>query len=227
MRVVLPWRRGLFLFGFFLFSLITLFPLRLVVDGAAEAGLAARAAVGTAWLGELQDARLAGLRLGDVRTELAVLPLLTGEARLSLTGSTLRGTLIAGRRKGVRGATGQLTGAGLPSLQAVDLQNVTLLFNDGRCATAEGQVRATPDAALSALGVGTLEGQPRCDGPDLRLPLVSASGRERVNLRLAGDGYYEATLTVQPTAPEAAVALTAAGFAPGPTGLVLTRRGAL
>jgi|GEM_PF-3290129 len=182
MRLVLPMGRGLFLLAALLVALVALFPLRLAL-GAAGDGLSARAVEGSVWFGRLEEARVRDLPLGDVHLRASVLPLLVGDLRFDVRGDRVRGTVVAG--SGVTDVDGRivdLPAIGGVALRALDLEGVTALFRDGRCAEARGRVRAVPAAGP------TLEGALRCDGGALLAPLASPSGRERIDLRLSPDG---------------------------------------
>ena len=69
-------------------AIAALLPLRVALEqaGAARWGLSATRVEGTVWRGRLDDARLAGAPVGDLRLSLAVPPLLTGRVRLDVRG---------------------------------------------------------------------------------------------------------------------------------------------
>lgn len=228
MRVALPWRRRLFLSGAFLLALAALLPMRLALDMLAldARGFSARAVTGSVWLGRLTDARLRGVPLGDMTAELAMFPLLIGEARVGLTGETLRGEMIlSGDRAGVSDLSGRLIPVGLP-LAAISLDAVDAIFDNGRCLSAAGRLRAEPRPSLPAV-VGAFEGALRCDGDAVLAALTSASGRERMDFRLFADGRYRLDLTVRPADPAAAALLATLGFGGNAGGMTLSTAGAL
>jgi general secretion pathway protein N len=233
MRVALPLGRRLFLLCAFLFALAALLPLRLALDrlGLDERGLSAREVTGTLWLGRLTEARVRDFALGDLDADLAFLPLLIGEARVELRGERLRGAVIqSSREAGVAGFTGRLGPEGFPAglpLNAIEFADVEARFRDGICESAAGGVRVEPRPAFAAaVNLGQLQGSLRCDGEALLAPLVSGSGRERVDFRLFGDGRYRASLIVQAD-PVASAALAAAGFIATAEGMTLTTEGSL
>jgi general secretion pathway protein N len=234
MRVSLPLGRRLYLLVAFLLLLLASLPLRIALDqlGFDERGLSARLVTGSLWSGRLTEARLRGAALGDLDAGLSVLPLLVGQARVGLEAATWRGTVVqSSDGAGVVGLTGRLGADGLPAalpVGAIDFTDVTARFRDGVCAEASGSLRVEPRAGAAALAsVGQLQGNLRCDGEALLAPLVSGSGRERVELRLFGDARYRLSLIAQPADPTTAAALQAAGFVATADGLTLTREGSL
>lgn len=231
MRTRISARRTLFFVAILVFALIALLPLRLAIDrmGFADHGLSARAATGSLWRGALQEARIGPVQLGDVSTRLAVLPLFLGRARLALAATEeggLKGALSVTRSGfGFEDFSGRL-GPGeivtpLP-LASVELDGVSAGFANGRCARAQGGVRATIGGPLAGLGLAAdLAGTVRCAGDALLIPLAGRSGTERIDLRLFGDGRYQADLIVRAADPALAPALAAAGFRAGPQGQAL------
>lgn len=229
MRIRLPLGPSLFFLCAFLFALVALLPLRLGLDWLAldERGFAAREARGSIWFGRLSEAQLGSVPLGDLGARLNTLPLLLGRARVDLDrndeNDPFRGAVTVSRHRfGVDDVSGALdvgaTFAPLP-LSSLNTSDVTVHFENGLCASAEGLVTANVagDIAGVALG-GAMSGTARCDEGALLLPLVSQSGMEAVNIRLMGAGGYRVELAVQPTDDAARDRLVAAGFTPGAGG---------
>lgn len=81
----------------------------------------------------------------------------------------------------------------------LDLADVSVRFGDGLCASAEGLVKARMAGELggAALAWG-FSGQARCEGPALRLPLVSQSGTDRLDVSLFADGRYRIDVNLRP-----------------------------
>lgn len=234
MRVLLPVGRRLYLLVAFLLLLTAMLPLRVALDqlGFDERGLSARVVTGSLWSGQLTEARARGVGLGDLDAGLALLPLLIGEARVDLRGAAWRATAIqSSDRTGVTGLTGRLGPDNVPPslpISSLEFTDVVAIFRDGVCAEATGSIRVEPRADAAALAnLGQLQGNLRCDGEALLAPLVSGSGRERVDLRLFGDGRYRLSLIVQAADPATAAALSAAGFIATGEGLTMTSEGAL
>jgi general secretion pathway protein N len=235
-RFRLPMKRGVFFLAAFAFALLALLPLRLGLDwfGLGNRGFSAREATGSVWLGAVREARFGQLALGDLGTSLDTLPLLAGQARIGvegLGGRNLKGAFISSRNGfGVDDVTAQLGLAGafapLP-LASLDLGDVGVRFEGGRCAQAEGRVRAALSGDIGGLPLPALAGVARCDAGLLLLPLASQSGGERLELRIGGDGRYRAELLVRPSQPGLGAALTAAGFAPAGGGYALRLSGTL
>ncbi|GGB35195.1 hypothetical protein GCM10011380_25740 [Sphingomonas metalli] len=214
------------LFGVMLLvALIVFLPMRLVLGwaGAGEEGLRARAVTGTIWGATLSEAQFGDLAVGDLRASLLPLPLVTGRAALSLEGPgaagapPLSGTAFVSRHGfGVGKMTGRIaTGHAFDPLPVtgLDLDTLSVRFQDDQCVAAEGQVRAALAGEFAGIGVPpSVSGTARCDAGALLLPLTSPSGAEAVTLRIEGAGRYRAELSLRPADPVAAQRLEAAGF---------------
>lgn len=229
------------LFGaMLLIALIVFLPMRLVLGwaGAGEQGLSARQVGGTIWGARLSEARFAGLPLGDLQVRLSPLPLLIGRAAVELErpgqggASPLSGRAFVSRYgSGVDDLTARLaTGAVFRPLPvaSLDLDDVTVRFEDDQCVAAEGRVTATLAGEVSGIALPpTVSGVARCDAGALLLPLAGQAGAEAVSLRLTGDGRYQADLAIRPTDPAAVERLTRSGFTAGPDGYRLSIEGRL
>ena len=235
-RFRLPLGRGLFFLSAFAFALLALLPLRLALGsfGLGERGFAAREATGTVWLGTVEEAQFGKVALGDLATSLDTLPLLAGQARISgvgLGGRQLKGAVTSTRhgfgiddlesRLAVAGALGPLP------IATLDTDALTVRFEGGQCRQADGRVRAGLSGDVGGIPLPALAGVARCDAGLLFLPLVSQAGTERLHLRIGGDGRYRAELSVRPSQPAVAAALTVAGFAPVGGAYVLRLAGEL
>lgn len=233
-RIRLPLGRRLYLLVGFLLLLALTVPLRVALGGFDfdDRGLSARAVTGTIWSGRLTEARLRGLALGDLEAGLHLLPLLIGEAHVGLAGPGWQGTAIqSSDGAGVAGLAGRLGPEALPSalpVASLEFVDVSARFRDSVCAAASGELRVEPRVAVPGLAtLGQMQGQLRCDGDALLAPLVSGSGRERVEWRLFGDGRYRVSLILPGGDAMATAALTAAGFVATAEGLTLTTEGSL
>lgn len=190
MRIRFPSSRPVIFGVMFVVALIVFLPLRFVVGGVT-----AREASGLAWAGSLKEARFGPAVLGDLDARLSPLRLLIGEARLAVSRPDFTGAvLMASNRRAAESVTGTLPLDNLP-IASFDLSDVTVRFRDGLCDRAEGIVRANTDR-------GSLSGSARCDRGALLLPLASGSGQEKLDLRVSGDGRYDAALVAngQPVA---------------------------
>jgi general secretion pathway protein N len=221
-------------FGLLLLALLVFMPLSMALSifGLTGQGLSARASSGTIWSGRLTDARIGSLAVGDVGVGLRPLPLLAGRARINLTGPLGRGGLTS--MKGgfaVDDAAAHLNTARVFApipLDGLDLTGLSVSFELGKCAKANGRVRATFTGDVGGLALAQgLSGVARCDGATLLLPLVSQSAMERLNLHIQGNGDYRAEFFVRSTDPAMAAKLGSAGFAPAPGGFVLRLAGKL
>lgn len=230
-------RRTILLVAVALIAAILLLPLRLASAwiGLDAIGVSARSASGTVWNGRLEQARSQGFDLGTLDVGLDPLPLLIGRAQIGFDrtpgggSEPLTGTIEAGiGRRAVSGLNGSVIGGGWGDLpiERIAFENMSALFSDGQCRSAEGRVRITLGVRIAGLELRNgLAGAPRCDGRALLLPLVGDSGMERLMLRIQADGSYDARFSVAATDPALGAALSAAGFAPAPGGFARTMRG--
>ncbi len=235
MRIRLPLRRSLFFLAAFLFALIALIPSALALRWLSldRSGLAAREANGSIWFGALREARFGQVPLGDVRTRLRGLPLLLGRARLDLSsaqGDGLEGGITVSRHAfGIDDVTSRLAmgGALAPIPRAsLSVDDVSVRFADGLCASANGLVKATvAGESLGPAVPSSFSGEARCDGGAMLLPLASQSGMEKLDIRLFGDGRYRIELLVRPGDEPSRQRLAAAGFTASGTNAVLRAEG--
>jgi general secretion pathway protein N len=227
MRVRLPLRPTIFFLAAFAFALVALIPLSVAVRWFGVQGLAAREATGSIWLGVLKEAQLGPVPLGDVRARLNILPLLLGRARLSLSrdepDGRFEGAVSVSRHSfGVEDMTGRFrTGALFAPVpvSTLDLDDLSVHFDNGLCESAEGRVRATAAGDLAGVPLPTdLAGNVRCAEGALLLPLASQTGIGQLNLSIRADGSYRLELVVRQADPALAPRLAAAGFQPSPEG---------
>jgi len=240
MRFRLPIGRTLFFLAAFMVALLALLPMRLGIDwlGLGTRGLAAREVAGSIWFGSLKEAQYGSVGIGDVHAGLRGLPLLLGRARVAMErdsgtdADAFDGAATVTRRGfGFDDVDGwlQLAGAFGPlPLTQVDLGDVSVHFADGQCQRASGSVRAAVAGDIAGIALpGGLTGTARCDAGALLLPLVSQAGSETLNLKLFGDGRYEAQILMRGADPTLAPRFAAAGFAVTPAGYALTVGGEL
>lgn len=189
-------------------------------------GLTADDAVGTPWHGVLRNARWNGQPLGDVRVGLQPLPMLLGRIRLQLSTPTFAGVAEHGARQGFEAANGQLAYPLplLPGTQAwLEMREAGLLFANGQCLRAGGQVRLLVQMAGPDVPQLQLAGTPACKGAEGQLVLASDPGAAfdvQVHASIGQDGHYSVSTRVRSEDPAARLALQLAGFDPGPEGLV-------
>ena len=216
-------RRALFI-ALFALAVLVFLPMRLALGwaGLDAQGFTAREVTGSLWSGRLVEARFGDIALGDLDAGVSPLALLVGRARIALAGASadpsrqLSGTVeLARNRAAIIDARGPLTPGNafrpLP-VTALDLDDVTVRFDNSACEQAEGRVRATLSGQFLGQPLpGAISGAARCDAGALLLPLSSGAG-EGVNLRLWPDGRYRAELTLVPSDPTIAARLDAGGF---------------
>ncbi len=220
-RILLRTGRPALFGAFVLVALLVLIPLRAALGwfGVGDAGLTARRATGLVWSGRLVEAHLGSLALGDLDAGLSPLALLVGRARVTMDGPTVHGVASVSRHAfGIDDVTATLPATSLFAplpVTSLSLDDVSVRFSDGACATAEGRVRATLGGVAEGIVLPpAVSGSVRCDDTALLMPLTSQAGTEGVSLRIGADGRYRADLTVRPADRQAAARLQMAGFTP-------------
>jgi general secretion pathway protein N len=212
---------------------ILFMPLRTIIAGD---GVTARKVDGIIWDGSIRDLRLGKLPVGDVNARLLFGPLFMGRAEILLS---------RGDAQFVPGITGSvsrsLNGVSVRNLYAtlpvgallapfpaenIQFEGVSARFAGGRCMEASGQVRLTLSDTMPGLNLQNgMLGQPRCDGTQLLLPLVSQSAMERADIRLSADGSYTVTAMLNGDRGDQAAALNLAGFRSVAGGYRLVQKG--
>ncbi|MDX3901158.1 MAG: type II secretion system protein N [Sphingobium sp.] len=227
------------LIGLFVVALILFFPLRLALGlaGVERMGVSARDVRGTVWSGGIDQLMLGKVAMGSVRVGLSPIQLLVGRARFDLRrkaglADDMEGAINLGfGRYGIDDVTGAVPlGRALAPLPlgSVQMEDVSAYFAAGRCAHAEGRIRAQVAGRIAGLNLAQgLSGAASCDGEALLLSLVSQSGMEKILLRLWPSGRYTAEMRVETSDATLAQALGAAGFSSAGNAQVMTAQGSL
>lgn len=205
---------------------LVLAPLGLALRLAPSAGLAAAAARGSVWSGQLDAVWLGALQLGDLDVKLSPLSGISGRGWVRIRPVRPNDGEIGldFTRRGLRVRSGRLefplerlTGGQSPLRGWVRFAEPRISLFQGRCREASG-VAQVSDIRLAA-GAGALEGLVlrgplRCDRGAMRLLLSGASPSLSMDaeLRMPGDGGYRMTLQVRPLTPEMDAFLGLAGF---------------
>lgn len=220
--------------------LIAIFmPLRWAISAFAakqQSLITAKEAAGTVWSGQIADLQLAGLSIGNVDTQLSVLPLFVGRNEFSVERPAAQSVppfsaiFVSGADSiGVRTATGTVpshTRFGPVAISSWEFQDFHFLFDGNRCESAGGNVKIfIHPGMLRGLRLDSgLLGGATCDGNVVHLPLFSQSAMEKIDLRIFANGEYEADVTINTDDPEIGTMLTLAGFAPISGGFALTSK---
>jgi hypothetical protein len=197
-----------------------------------ERGLAAAETEGTVWSGRLNEASFRGVRLGDLHVGLKFAPFLLGRSHLVLETLDRPGRAVV-RKEGRRLALADATltvpmnlGNGVIPLQGeLRLQDITVVFRDGSCETAQGRVVSdllTRNAQLLQWQGPELSAEIACRGRGVVVPLRGSSAGTEVNATLSfeADGAYRLETRVTTADPALASALPLAGFQRGAGGLI-------
>lgn len=217
----------------FLLGLIAFFPMRVALAGIDAQGLTARQVAGTIWYGRIGELTLKRTRLGTFEARINPLSALAGKvaldfARLDDPDGPLAGTLRVGGTRGIDHGTGRIGARGLLGdmpLTDLQLNDVTLLYRDGRCDRASGRVTAVVAAPLPGLG-GGFTGTPVCEGSRVRFVLKGPAGAV-LEFYVGADGRYRAWLRAKADSADVQAALSAAGFRASGDGLALSAEGSL
>ena len=224
------WRWAAWFGGILLLALIALLPLRFALGPLAERGFTARQVAGTIWYGRIGELMLRERRLGTFEVRVAPLPLLVGSSQIRFSrmgdpDGPLDGILSYGASKGVRDLAGRIAAAGmfdgLP-IESIEPDDVTLLFRDGRCAEASGQLRVTLAIPIPGDLARQLSGTLRCEGERARFRLADPSGIVSLEFYITAKGRYRAWLRVAGASPALSAGLATFGFNASPEGLAMS-----
>jgi general secretion pathway protein N len=219
-------------------ALVALFPLRLAFawSDLDEIGFTARQIGGTIWYGRIGDLHLRSQPIGTVEVSVDPLALLVGTVdmgfnRIDSSEGPLAGNLLAGSSRGIRSTSGRIATAELFApvpVGALELNDVTVLFRDGRCAEASGRITPVISVPLPGVRVDSaLAGNLECDGERARVELTSPSGAERIDFYVQQSGDFRARMSVRSEDPIVNSALAVFGFRASPQGLSLSVDGRL
>lgn len=225
------------LLGILGLALIGLFPLRIALglSDLERMGFTARQVAGTIWYGRIGSLNLRSQPLGTFEVQLDPLALLIGHVsmrfkRMDDAQGVLDGRLVAGLGRGIKQASGRIAAAEMFAplpIEALELQDVTVLFRNGRCIEAAGRVTPVMAAPVPGVQFAGLSGTMQCDGERARVEMASGSGSERVEFYVHSSGRYRGWLSVRTTGPDIGAALAVLGFRPSPEGMTLTVNGRL
>lgn len=229
----MSWRWLVWGGGIGLLAVLLLMPLRIVLSASdlAQVGLSARQVAGSIWYGRIGDLMLGRQLLGTFDVRLSPGDLFLGRVampfeRLGSADGPLTGVLrTGGSLRGVEQMTGTLSVGqllGRAPVESLDLRQVTILFAEGRCRQAEGQVSAKLAIALGPFPLergfaGTLS----CEGERVRVRMASPAGSERIEFFISAEGQVRGWVTIRSPLPGLDALLSGYGFAVGTEGLTL------
>lgn len=205
------------------FAAIPFMPLATAVDllQLRKAGFEAAQIEGNLWEGQLFDARLGKIELGDVHSKLSLDDISNGRIKLNITGSDEVSRLGGVFSYGLGGAgidnftVGMPAMAGPPPIGGVTLilDNLKARFPGGECTEGSGEVRAYLSGALPAVGLpGQMSGPALCRDGKLAFDLASLSGREQQQITLLSMTKFRVRAFVRPTMPRVGDFLLSKGF---------------
>lgn len=205
------------------FAAIPFMPLATAVDllQLRKVGLEASQIEGNLWEGQLFDARLGKIELGDVHSKLSLDDITKGRIKLNISGSDEVSRLGGVFSYGLGGAgiddftVGMPAMAGPPPIGGVTLilDNVTARFPNGECVDGRGEVRAYLAGALPAVGLpGQMSGPALCRDGKLTFDLASPSGREQQQITMLSMTKFRVRALVRPSTPRVGDVLLSKGF---------------
>lgn len=213
--------------GLTVVGLISLLPLRLAVGLSAPDNVTARSIEGSVWSGRIGDLRVGPLPLGTVDAGLNPLPLLLGRAEFSLgrdgpapfaAVASASGNDV--RLSGVNGVVALPDGLGGLPVTSLSFGDLTVRMADGKCADAKGTLGMTLASPAPLLPDAiSLSGKARCEGGSLVVPMQGPGGMERLTMRIAGSGRWQADLVLSGLPPEISGPLIQGGFTARPGGV--------
>lgn len=176
---------------------------------------------GNLWEGQLYDARLAKIELGDVMSKLSLEDISKGRIRLNIEGTDEVSRLKGVFSYGLGGAGIENFTVGMPVVAGPQpIGNVTMIvdglkakFPGGECTDGSGQVRAYMSGALPMVGLPSeMSGPALCRDGKLAFDLASPSGREREEVTILSPRKFKVRLFIQPTMQRVEQILQSKGF---------------
>ncbi len=209
------------------FGLLALLPLRLAIGMAAPENVTARSIEGPVWGGRIGELRFGPLPLGTLDARLKALPLLLGRAEFVLeregaspfsASASARGGDV--RLSGVNGVVALPDGLGGLPVTSLTFGDLSVNMANGKCTEAKG----TLGLALASPGpllpdAIALSGQARCEDGSVVVPMQGPGGMERLTMRIAGSGRWQADLVLTGLPPEVSGPLIQGGFTARPGGI--------
>lgn len=227
------WRWAVWTLGIAFLAALALLPLRIALSASdlQQLGLSARQVGGSIWAGRIGELMLGRQLLGTFDVRLDPGALLLGRIampfeRLDAVQGPLTGVLRAGGSvRGVERLNGSVPAANLlggAPLDAISFTNATILFEDGRCVQASGQLAANLAVRFGPLALDRgFRGVIACEGERVRARLASDAGTERLEFYVGKDGRVRGWITIRNPLPGLDTILSTYGFRTAPEGLTL------
>lgn len=204
---------------------IPFMPLKTAIDllQLHRVGFEAAQVEGNLWEGQLYDARLAKIALGDVTSKLSLEDITKGRIRLNIEGTDPISRPKGVFSYGIGGAgiedftVGMPVMAGPPPIGGVTLivDGLKAKFPGGDCVEGNGEVRAYLSGALPAVGLpGEMSGPALCRDGKLAFDLASPSGREQEQVTILSPTKFKVRMFIRPTSERVAQILRSKGFQP-------------
>ncbi|WP_300975005.1 type II secretion system protein N [Sphingomonas sp. LHG3406-1] len=219
--------------GIALLAALLMLPLRVALPASdlQQLGLSARQVGGSIWYGRIGELMLGRQLLGTFDVRLDPGALLLGRIampfeRLDAVQGPLTGVLRAGGSlRGVERLNGSLPAANLlggAPVDAISFTNATILFEDGRCSEATGQIAANLAVRFGPLALDRgFRGALACEGERVRARLASDAGTERLEFFVSNEGRVRGWITIRSPLPGLDTILSTYGFRTSPDGLTL------
>ncbi|MBD3760341.1 type II secretion system protein N [Rhizorhabdus sp.] len=202
---------------------IPLIPLETAVNlfQLRRVGFEASQIQGNIWEGQMYDARLAKIELGDVMSKMSLDDISKGRVRLNIEGTNEVSRLQGGFSFGLGGpgveqfTVGMPLVAGPPPIGGVTLilDGLTARFPGGECTDGRGEVRAYLSGALPAVGLPSeMSGPALCRDGKLTFDLASPSGREQETVTILAPNKFKVRMFIKPSMERVEQILQSKGF---------------
>lgn len=188
-------------------------------------GLSAREIDGNLWSGNLYDAQLGKVALGDITSRMSLDDLAKGRVKLAIAGSDPISQLKGAFGYGIGGAGVEGFSLGISGLQGAPmmppatlvLDGLTARFPGGECAEASGGAHVGPASPVAPSG---MSGPALCRDGKLVLDMASDSGREQEVVTILSVKSYRVRALIKSAPAGLAGRLQSAGFVATPDGFV-------
>jgi len=202
---------------------IPLIPLETAVNvlQLRRVGFEAAQIQGNLWEGQMFDARLAKIELGDVMTKMSLDDISKGRVKVVLEGTNEVSRLNGGFSFGLGGVGVERFSVGMPVVAGPQpiggvtliLDGLTARFPGGQCTDGRGEVRAYLSGALPLVGLPSeMSGPALCRDGYLTFDLASPSGREQETVTILSPNKFKVRMFIKPANDRVEQILQAKGF---------------
>lgn len=192
-------------------------------------GLSAREIDGNLWSGNLYEAQLGKVALGDITSKMSLDDLSKGRIKLAIAGSDPISQLKGAFGYGIGGAGVEGFSLGISGLQGAPmmppatlvLDGLTARFPGGECAEASGGAHVyLASSAAGLVAPSGMSGPALCRDGKLAFDMASDSGREQEVVTILSAKSYHVRALIKSVPAVLAGRLQSAGFVATPEGFL-------